>query len=125
MRNLDRAELATDVRPWVEWLKAYFDCSNAGLFLLQGNTVAPLFVDGAQLTGRPEPELLHAMLAAGVETGTSLVVGDMAAHSSFRRALGTRADIAIRSGPLTAGKARDKPVPEGWVELEVHVYDAY
>jgi hypothetical protein len=60
--------------------------------------VAPLFVDGAQLTARPEPGLLNGMLAAGVETGTSLVVADMNAHPSFRRALGTRPDIATFAG---------------------------
>src|SRR5262249_36776310 len=51
-----------------------------------------------EMTGRPEPRLLHATLAAGVETGTSLIVADMATHAGFRRALGPRTDIASFAG---------------------------
>jgi hypothetical protein len=38
------------------------------------------------------------MLAAAVETGTSLVVRDMSLHPTFRRALGPRPDIATFAG---------------------------
>ena len=98
LREVDHAEVAREAQPWLEWMRRYFDCASAGLFLLEGGAVLPLVVVGAQMMGRPEPRLLHVMLAAGVETGTSLVVRDMATHPSFRRALGQRADIASFAG---------------------------
>jgi CheY-like chemotaxis protein len=98
LRHLDRAELAAEAKPWLEWMRAYFDCGNAGVFLLEGDAVVPLAVVGTQMESRPEPRLLHAVLAAGVETGTSLVVRDMTNHPSFRRALGPRPDIATFAG---------------------------
>lgn len=98
LRSLDRVLLASEVRPWVDWMRAYFDCGSAGVFLLEGDAVMPLVVVGAQMAARPEPQLLHAMLAAGIETGTSLVVRDMAAQPSFRRALADRPDIATFAG---------------------------
>jgi hypothetical protein len=66
--------------------------------LLDAGAVIPVVVEGQQMTARPEPRLLHATLAAGVETGTSLVIADMATHSAFRRALGPRTDIASFAG---------------------------
>jgi CheY-like chemotaxis protein len=98
LRDVDHGEVAREAQPWLEWMRRYFDCASAGLFLLEGGAVLPLVVVGAQMTGRPEPRLLHVTLAAGVETGTSLVVGDMSTHPSFRRALGERTDIASFAG---------------------------
>jgi CheY-like chemotaxis protein len=98
LRDLDHTELAREAQPWLEWMRRYFDCGSAALFLLEGGAVIPLVVVGTQMAGRPEPRLLHITLAAGVETGTSLVVGDMATHPSFRRALGSRSDIASFAG---------------------------
>ncbi len=98
LRDVDHAEVAREAQPWLEWMRRYFDCGSAGLFLLEGGAVLPLVVVGSQMTGRPEPRLLHVTLAAGVETGTSLVVRDMATHPSFRRALGERNDIASFAG---------------------------
>jgi hypothetical protein len=68
------------------------------VFLLDGAAVLPVVVEGTEMTARPEPRLLHATLAAGVETGTSLVIADMATHPGFRRALGPRTDIASFAG---------------------------
>jgi CheY-like chemotaxis protein len=102
LRDVDHAEVAREAQPWLEWMVRYFDCGSAGLFLLEGAAVIPLVVTGPQMAGRPEPRLLHVTLAAGVETGTSLVVRDMATHPSFRRTLGRRADIASFAGvPLS------------------------
>lgn len=98
LRDIDHAELSREARPWLEWLRGYFDCGSAGLFLLEGGAVLPLVVVGGHMAERPEPRLLHVTLAAGVETGTSLVVRDMATHPSFRRALGQRPDIASFAG---------------------------
>jgi CheY-like chemotaxis protein len=98
LRDIDHGEVAREAQPWLDWMRRYFDCSSAGLFLLEGGAVLPLVVVGSQMTGRPEPRLLHVTLAAGVETGTSLVVSDMATHPSFRRALGQRTDIASFAG---------------------------
>jgi CheY-like chemotaxis protein len=98
LRSLDRVELAAEVRPWIEWVRAYFDCGSAGIYLLDDELVVPLVVVGEQMTARPDPKLLHAMLAAAVETGTSLVVRDMSLHPTFRRALGPRPDIATFAG---------------------------
>jgi CheY-like chemotaxis protein len=98
LRDVDHGEVAREAQPWLEWMRRYFDCGSAGLFLLEGGAVLPLVVVGSQMMGRPEPRLLHVTLAAGVETGTSLVVRDMATHPSFRRALGQRADICSFAG---------------------------
>jgi CheY-like chemotaxis protein len=98
LRDVDHAEVARDAQPWLEWMRRYFDCDSAGLFLLEGGAVLPLVVVGPQMAGRPEPRLLHVTLAAGVETGTSLVVRDMATHPIFRRVLGSRLDIASFAG---------------------------
>jgi CheY-like chemotaxis protein len=98
LREIDHGEVAREAQPWLEWMRRYFDCGSAGLFLLEGGAVLPLLVIGSQMMGRPEPRLLHVTLAAGVETGTSLVVTDMATHPSFRRALGQRTDIASFAG---------------------------
>jgi CheY-like chemotaxis protein len=98
LRDVDHAAVAREAQPWLEWMRRYFDCGSAGLFLLEGGAVLPLVVVGPQMAGRPEPRLLHVTLAAGVETGTSLVVRDMATHPIFRRVLGTRVDIASFAG---------------------------
>jgi CheY-like chemotaxis protein len=98
LRDVDRGEVARETKPWLEWLRRYFDCGSAGVFLLDAGAVIPVVVEGQQMTARPEPRLLHATLAAGVETGTSLVIADMATHSAFRRALGPRTDIASFAG---------------------------
>jgi CheY-like chemotaxis protein len=98
LREVDRGELARETKPWLEWLRRYFDSGSAGVFLLDSGAVIPVVVAGPEMTARPEPRLLHATLAAGVETGTSLVIADMATHPAFRRALGGRADIASFAG---------------------------
>jgi CheY-like chemotaxis protein len=98
LRDIDRGEVARESKPWLEWLRQYFACGSAGVFLLDTGAVLPVVVEGAAMTARPEPRLLHATLAAGIETGTSLVIADMAAHPSFRRALGARTDIASFAG---------------------------
>lgn len=98
LRELDRAALARTTEPWLDWLRRFFDCDSGGVFLLEGGAVVPLVVVGAHMAERPEPGLLHATLAAGVETGTSLVVADMTAHPAFREALGPRPDIAFFAG---------------------------
>jgi CheY-like chemotaxis protein len=98
LRDVDRGEVARETKPWLEWLRRYFDCASAGVFLLDGGAVLPVVVEGREMTARPEPRLLHATLAAGVETGTSLVIADMATHPAFRRALGARTDIASFAG---------------------------
>ena len=98
LRDVDHGEVAREAQPWLEWMRRYFDCGSAGLFLMEGGAVLPLVVVGSQMMGRPEPRLLHVTLAAGVQTGTSLVVHDMATHPSFRHALGHRSDIASFAG---------------------------
>ena len=97
-RALNEVDVARRAEPWIEWLRRYFDCGSAGLFLLQRGGVLPLVVCGSHMSERPGSQLLHATLAAGVETGTSLIVADMAAHPSFRHALGERPDIAFFAG---------------------------
>jgi CheY-like chemotaxis protein len=98
LRGVDRGEVARESKPWLEWARRYFDCGSAGVFLLNMGAVLPVVVEGTEMTSRPEPRLLHATLAAGVETGTSLIVADMATHAGFRRALGPRTDIASFAG---------------------------
>jgi CheY-like chemotaxis protein len=98
LRDVDRGDVARESKPWLEWLRRYFDCGSAGVFLLDAGAVLPVVVEGDAMTARPEPRLLHATLAAGVETGTSLVLADMATHPAFRRALGQRTDIASFAG---------------------------
>jgi CheY-like chemotaxis protein len=98
LRSVSLEDVAQDGRPWLEWLRRYFDCGSAGLFLLELGAVLPVIVVGSEMSQRPEPKLLHLTLAAGIETGTSLVVDDMATHPAFRRVLGPRADIASFAG---------------------------
>jgi CheY-like chemotaxis protein len=98
LRDVDWPSVAREAQPWLEWLRCYLDCGSAGIFLVQNGAVLPVVSVGPHLAQRPRPRLLQATLAAGVETGTSLVVADMAAHPGFRSALGQRPDIASFAG---------------------------
>jgi CheY-like chemotaxis protein len=98
LREVDRRGVARAAKPWLEWLRGYFDASSAGLFLLEDGAVIPAVVVGPHMPKGPEHRLLHVTLAAGVETGTSLVVADMATHPTFRHAGGPRSHIASFAG---------------------------
>lgn len=92
--EIDRAEVAREAQPWLEWLRVYFDSGSAGMFFLDGAAVRPAVAVGPHLAKRGEPRLLNATLAAGITTGTSLVIGDMVTHPAFRQVLGPRSEIA-------------------------------
>jgi hypothetical protein len=98
-------DVTREARPWLEWLRRYFDCEMAGVFLLDAEAVIPLVVVGKE---HHESGLLDATLVAGIETGASLVVSDMTTHPDFGPTLGGRSEIASFAGvPLvTAGGVR-------------------
>jgi CheY-like chemotaxis protein len=84
-RKIDRVALAEQGRRTLSWLCSYFGCGSAAVLLPDAGGLEPFLLYGAPLLGRDYQDLgaLADPLRAVVETGTALLVGDLATDASF------------------------------------------